>query len=90
MTFEPHWLRTARAYLGQRETLGPNDSPWIRRLWASLRGSWLLGQPWCGAAVAGWMELCNIDYPKAYYRAKAWLEWGTKIDDPARLPQRRR
>jgi uncharacterized protein (TIGR02594 family) len=80
---EPHWLRHARESIGQRETLGPNDSPWIRRMWAKLNGSWLLGQPWCGGAMAFWMHACGIKAPAAYYRAKAWLDWGTPVAAPA-------
>lgn len=79
---EPVWLTKARADLGQRETLGPNDSPWLRKVWASLSGSWLLGQPWCGGAVAHWMQQAAIAYPKDYYRALAWSTWGTRLDRP--------
>lgn len=80
---EPEWLTIARRDLGSRETLGPNDSPLIRRMWASLSGSWLLGQPWCGGAMAWWMQQAGIEYPKAYYRARAWLDWGVKLSTPA-------
>ncbi len=79
---EPVWLTKARADIGQRETLGPNDSPWLRQVWASLSGSWLRGQPWCGGAVAWWMQQSGIAYPKAYYRALAWAEWGTRLTRP--------
>lgn len=83
ITQDPPWLRAARADLGQRETLGPNDSPWIRRMLAKLAGAWLLGQPWCGGAVATWMQAAQLPMPKAWYRAKAWLDWGTPIAAPA-------
>lgn len=79
----PPWLIAARADLGNAETLGPNDSPFLRRMWASLSASWLLGQPWCGGAVAHWMQQAGVAYPKDYYRAKAWLGWGTTLTGPA-------
>lgn len=79
---EPVWLTKARADIGQRETLGPNDSPWLRRVWASLSGSWLRGQPWCGGAMAHWMQQAGIPYPKDYYRALAWANWGTRLVRP--------
>lgn len=79
---EPDWLAVARRDIGQRETLAPNDSPWLRRMWAKLSGSWLLGQPWCGGAVASWMQSQGIKYPKDYYRAMSWLDWGIEIDRP--------
>lgn len=77
---EPHWLQLARADIGQRESLGPNDSLWLRKVWASLSGSWLHGQPWCGGAVAHWMQQAGIAYPKDYYRARAWASWGDEVD----------
>lgn len=80
---DPPWLAAARRDLGNAETLGPNDSPWIRRMWASLSGAWLLGQPWCGGAVASWMQQAGVAYPKAYYRARAWLDWGVDLTLPA-------
>jgi uncharacterized protein (TIGR02594 family) len=79
---EPAWLLTARLDIGQNESLGPNDSPWIRTMWAALSGKWLLGQPWCGGALANWMQKNRIPYPKDYYRAKAWLNWGVPIAHP--------
>lgn len=77
------WLLLARKDIGNAETLGPNDSPWLRKMWAGLSGSWLLGQPWCGGAVAHWMRGAGVAYPKAYYRAKAWLDWGIPLSAPA-------
>lgn len=82
MATEPDWLTHAGQDLGKRETLGPNDAPWLRAMWASLSGSWLLGQPWCGGAVAHWMAQSGIQYPKHYYRAKAWLDWGSTLTAP--------
>lgn len=81
-TNEPAWVTHARADLGQSETLGPNDSPWLRRMWAGLSASWLLGQPWCGGAMAHWIGKSGHNYPRAYYRAKEWLKWGEVLDGP--------
>lgn len=79
---KPFWLDVARQDIGKRETLGPNDSPWIRTMWAKLSGMWLLGQPWCGGAVAYWLTKCGISIPKAYFRARAWEDWGTALAAP--------
>ena len=76
------WVKFAKASIGQSETLGPNDSPWIRKVLASLAGSWLLGQPWCGAACARWMKDAGKGIPKHWYRAKGWLDWGTPLKAP--------
>jgi uncharacterized protein (TIGR02594 family) len=80
---EPTWLVAARADIGQRETLGPNDSPWIRRMLEKLNAKWLLGQPWCGGAVAVWMQAAGCEIPKHWYRARAWSDWGQRLDRPA-------
>lgn len=80
---EPPWLTRARQDYGKTETLGPNDSPWLRATLARLGAAWLVGQPWCGGAVALWMKDSDIAIPKAWYRAKAWLEWGHELHGPA-------
>ncbi len=79
---EPAWLTAARRDIGQRETIAPNDSPWLRQILAKLSGSWLRGQPYCGSALAYWMQQAGIPYPAAYYRALAWADWGTRLLRP--------
>jgi uncharacterized protein (TIGR02594 family) len=73
----PEWLDIARNDLGNPEALGPNDSTLIRKMLAKLNGVWLKGQPWCGSFIAYVMQQCVIPFPKDYYRAKAWVSWGT-------------
>lgn len=73
---EPKYLQLARLNLGERESLGPNDSLFIRKMLAKLNGLWLKGQPWCGSAMAYWMQGASEAYPKDYYRALAWATWG--------------
>jgi uncharacterized protein (TIGR02594 family) len=81
---EPLWLQLARRDIGVRETLGPNDGPWIRRMLARLGAKWLLGQPWCGGAVADWiLNAGGLVIPKHWYRARAWLDWGAVLPAPA-------
>lgn len=80
---EPVWLVLARQDIGLREVKGAQTAPkiagWLQRLGAWWRDD---ETPWCGTAVAAWMQACNIDPPKAWYRAKAWAEWGSKITNP--------
>lgn len=79
---EPAWLTRARADIGQRETLGPNDSPRIRAMLRKLRLEWLAGQPWCGMILAEWMLDCGIEPPPNAFRAKAWATWGVELTVP--------
>lgn len=78
----PRWVEIAEKDIGQKETIGANDSPWIRRMLANLGAKWLLGQPWCGGAMAAWMTACDIAPPKAWYRAIAWSTWGSPLSWP--------
>ncbi len=80
---EPDWLRDARKNIGERETLGPNDSPFIRKILDKFNAQWLKGQPWCGGAVAYWMSNAGFEPPQAWFRAKAWLDWGIKQRFPS-------
>lgn len=79
---EPQWLSIARRDIGNSETLGPNDSPFIRSMLERLSALWLRGQPWCGGAVANWISQCGLGLPKNWFRAKAWLEWGVILSGP--------
>lgn len=78
----PAWIAAARRDIGNPESLGPNDSPLIRRIWAAVSAVWLRGQPWCGGAAAYWMQQAGIAYPREFYRAKAWLGWGVELTAP--------
>lgn len=80
---EPRWLAIAREDLGIAETPGKETTPTIRR-WLIELGAWWRDDetPWCGVAVAHWMREAGLQIPKHYYRARAWLEWGTILSAP--------
>lgn len=82
MMDEPVWLVLARQDIGQRETLGPNDSPRIRAMLKAFKLDWLMGQPWCGTIMGDWMTKCGIAPPPSFFRAKAWADWGSRITNP--------
>lgn len=81
---EPLWLTIARRDLGIVETPGKETTPALRR-WLIELGAWWRDDetPWCGVAVAHWMSEVGSPIPKHYYRARAWLDWGTKLIGPA-------
>lgn len=81
---EPKYIQIARRYLGLREIKGPQHNSvivgWLRR----LRAWWADDEtPWCGVAMAAWMSEAGLPYPKAYYRAMAWKEYGIPCAVPA-------
>lgn len=80
---EPSLLVVARRDIGQRETLGPNDSPFIRKMLARLGLSWLLGQPWCGTIMADWAIKAGYKPPAKSYRALSWGGWGVGSPGPS-------
>ncbi len=80
---EPCWLRVARGDLGLAELAGKNDAPFLRRWQAQLGVPWLGPSPWCGVAVAHWLRECDVAAPRAFYRARAWLDWGHVMPVPA-------
>lgn len=80
---EPPWLPIARAHRGLRETPGRATTPTIARWLLSLRAWWTDDEtPWCGTFAAVVMREAGYKLPKAWYRARAWLEWGFPLDEP--------
>lgn len=83
-TRTPSWIHVARTYLGTAEIPGPQHSAvigaWLHRLKAWWRDD---EAPWCGVFTAAVMQECGLSYPKAWYRARAWLEWGQEVKPPA-------
>ena len=73
-----HWIITAESFIGLKEVSNKNDHPLLTEGWARRGLRWLIGQPWCGLFVAH----CLQTYPKNFYRAKEWLNWGVLIEAP--------
>lgn len=80
---EPSWLIEARKSTGLREIPGAPTAPVIQQ-WLARLGAWWRDDetPWCGVAVAAWMTNRDIEVPKHWYRAKAWLDWGINMWEP--------
>lgn len=81
---EPLWLTIARRYDGVAETPGKDTTPVIRR-WLIELGAWWSDDsvPWCGTFLGAVMREAGAPIPKHYYRARAWLDWGTALTQPA-------
>lgn len=81
---DPHWLRNAKRHLGLTEIPGKEHAPKIVRWLRDLKAWWFDDEtPWCGTYVAAVMRESRLSFPKHWYRAKAWLGWGVKLDRPA-------
>lgn len=76
----PAWLVAAREDIGLREVRGAPTAPKIAT-WLQRLGAWWKDDetPWCGTACAAWMLAAGIKPPAAWYRAKAWADWGQPL-----------
>ena len=80
---KPAWLEIAEGYIGTKEIAGAGNSPVITKWLISLKAWWRDDlTPWCGVFCGECMRQAGVSYPKAYYRAGAWLDWGRTLDEP--------
>lgn len=81
---DPCWITEARRHLGVREIPGVGDSPIIQR-WLRTLGAWWSDDatPWCGVFVGYCLRQCQCAPPRAWYRARAYLDWGHVQPVPA-------
>jgi uncharacterized protein (TIGR02594 family) len=81
---EPKWLAHARTYLGTAEIPGKATAPVIARWLRELKSWWSDDEmPWCGTFVGAVFKETDIVPAKHWYRAKDWLNWGVRLDEPA-------
>lgn len=75
------WLEIAKTYKGLREKPGAANNPIIVNWLLGLKAWWLDdATPWCGTFVAHCMRQAGIEPAKAWYRAKAWADWGNALN----------
>lgn len=81
---DPPWLDIARRYIGLTEIPGKQHQPVILRWLRELRAWWAEDEtPWCGTFTAAVMREAGVELPRHWYRARAWLDWGVPLMDPA-------
>lgn len=83
MRTEPGYLRIARKDVGIKEIKGPQHHPRILEWLTRLKAWWRDDEtPWCGVALAGWLAEAGLPYPRAYYRALEWADYGRQSTAP--------
>ena len=89
MNGEPLWVQVARRYIGVAEIPGKDSNPLLVKWW--LKGGaavWnTLGRddsraPWCGTYVGECLDEVGLPRPQNWYRARVWLDYGTRIPAP--------
>jgi uncharacterized protein (TIGR02594 family) len=80
---EPPWVAEGRRWVGLAEIPGREHAPAIRR-WLLDLGAWWSDDetPWCGVYAAHCMRAVGSEPPRAFYRARAWLDWGIELEKP--------
>lgn len=74
------WVEELQSYLGRAEMPGPATAPFITRWLRALHTPWTNDEtPWCGVAMAGVLDACGLSYPKLYYRARQWVNFGIPL-----------
>lgn len=80
---EPKYLTIARSLIGTREIIGKEHNSLIIKWLKKLNAWWLEDETaWCGTFTAHCLKEAGHDIPKHWYRAKAYLDYGVKIDSP--------
>lgn len=74
----PKWLDHAFRYRGLREVPGKKHNPTIIKWLKSLKAWWSEDEtPWCGTFIAHCMREAGFPIIQHWYRAKAWMTYGT-------------
>lgn len=78
------WIDEAYKFLGKKELPGAATAPFIAS-WLVELGAWWRDDetPWCGTTVAHCLKATGFPVSKEWYRAKDWLNYGTKLSKPA-------
>lgn len=84
MPNDPLYLSIARRDIGVREIKGPKHASRIVQMLQRLHAWWADDEtPWCGVAVAAWLQEARLPIPADYYRALAWAGYGASCPFPA-------
>lgn len=78
------WIAEARKHIGLAEIPGKRHNPTITNWLRTLKAWWSDDEtPWCGTFVAHCCRTAKRGLPRHWYRAKGWLETGTRLSKPA-------
>lgn len=78
------WMVEAKKHIGLREIVGKQHNSTILKWLKSLGAWWQEDEtPWCGTFVAWCLKTAGVAYPKHWYRALDYVNYGTKLLKPA-------
>jgi uncharacterized protein (TIGR02594 family) len=80
---DPAWLAQARKYVGMNEVPGKTTASFISKWLRQLNAWWSDDEtPWCGVFVAGCLTDVGYPRPTNWFRARAYLNYGTPLTKP--------
>ena len=78
------WIAEARRHIGLREVKGAKHNQTIVDWLNRLKAWWSDDETaWCGTFVAQCLQYGDRGIPKYWYRAKDYLNYGTRLESPA-------
>ena len=78
------WIAEARKHIGLKEIKGNKHNPTILSWLQRLKAWWHEDESsWCGVFAAYCLDMAGVPFPKHWYRALDYLNYGTKLYKPA-------
>lgn len=78
------WIAEARKHIGLKEVRGAKHNTTIQQWLKSLNAWWSDDETaWCGVFTAHCLRVADVKYPKHWYRALDYLNYGAKLKKPA-------
>ena len=77
---ELDWIKEARSNIGLHEI---KDNEKLKKWLSDLKVSWLGNNPaWCGVFIAHCLKTANVSYPKLFWQAGDYRNYGTLLNTP--------
>lgn len=79
------WMTEAKKHVGLKENTSKTAHNPTILAWLKSLGAWWKEDetPWCGTFVAHCLKVAGVKYPKHWYRALDYINYGTKLKKPA-------
>ena len=78
------WMIEAKKHIGLKEVSGKAHNPTILSWLKSLGAWWSEDETaWCGTFIAHCLKVAGVKYPKHWYRALDYVNYGSKLTKPA-------
>lgn len=77
------WIAEAKRHVGLTENVNGKPNPILQKWLKDLKAWWSdSSTAWCGVFIAHCLQSVGLPYPKEYYRALSWQNFGRKLLKP--------